>query len=100
MFRILPLLTPAEVAECRKIAANTQFIDGRATNPHNKAKNNQQLHDPAASQASSQIMLQAFGRSEEFREFAFPAKIAPPQAAVPTRWSPPPPGKSPPRSDA
>jgi PKHD-type hydroxylase len=78
MFRILPLLTPAEVAECRKIAANTQFIDGRATNPHNKAKNNQQLHDPAASQASSQIMLQAFGRSEEFREFAFPAKIAPP----------------------
>ena len=78
MYRILPLLTPTEVAECRKIAANTQFIDGRATNPHNKAKNNQQLHDPAASQASSQIMLKAFGRSEEFREFAFPAKIAPP----------------------
>ena len=78
MYRILPLLTPAEVAECRRIAAETQFIDGRATNPHNKAKNNQQLHDPAASQASSQIMLKAFARSEEFREFAFPAKIAPP----------------------
>ena len=78
MYRILPLLTATEVAECRKIAANTQFIDGRATNPHNKAKNNQQLHDPAASQASSQIMLKAFARSEEFREFAFPAKIAPP----------------------
>ena len=78
MYRILPLLTPSEVAECRKIAANTQFIDGRATNPHNKAKNNQQLHDQAASQASSQIMLKAIARSEEFREFAFPAKIAPP----------------------
>ena len=78
MYRTLPLLTATEVAECRKIAANTQFIDGRATNPHNKAKNNQQLHDPAASQASSQIMLKAFARSEEFREFAFPAKIAPP----------------------
>lgn len=78
MYRILPLLTAAEVAECRRIAANTQFIDGRATNPHNKAKNNQQLHDPAASQASSQIMLKALARSEEFREFAFPAKIAPP----------------------
>ena len=53
MYRTLPLLTATEVTECRKIAANTQFIDGRATNPHNKAKNNQQLHDPSASQASS-----------------------------------------------
>lgn len=78
MYRILPLLNSAEIAECRRIAANTTFIDGRATNPHNKAKNNQQLHDPAASQASSQIMLQAFARSEEFREFAFPQMIAPP----------------------
>ena len=78
MYRILPLLTAGEVAECRKIAANTQFVDGRATNPHNKSKNNQQLHDPAAGQASAQIMLQAFARNEEFRNFAFPARIAPP----------------------
>jgi len=78
MYRILPLLNPSEVAECRRIAANTQFIDGRASNPHNKAKNNQQLHDPAASQASAQIMLNALAKSVEFREFAFPAKIAPP----------------------
>jgi PKHD-type hydroxylase len=78
MYRILPLLNDSEVAECRRIAADTKFIDGRATNPHNKTKNNQQLHDPAAGQASSQLMLQAFSRSEEFREFAFPAKIAPP----------------------
>lgn len=78
MYRVLPLLTAAEVAECRRIAAETQFIDGRASNPHNKAKNNQQLHDPAAGQASAQIMLKSFARSDEFREFAFPAKIAPP----------------------
>ena len=78
MYRVLQLLSDGEIAECKKIAANTQFIDGRATNPHNKAKNNQQLHDPAASQASSQIMLKAMARSEEFREFAFPVKIAPP----------------------
>lgn len=78
MYRILPLLNAQEIAECRRIAANTEFIDGRASNPHNKAKNNQQLHDPAASQASAQLMLAAFARSEEFREFAFPAKIAPP----------------------
>ncbi|MBA3666969.1 MAG: Fe2+-dependent dioxygenase [Sphingomonas sp.] len=78
MYRVLSLLSASEVAECCRIASKTQFIDGRATNPHNKTKNNQQLHDPAASQASSQIMLQAFARSEEFREFAFPARIAPP----------------------
>lgn len=78
MYRVLPLLTAGEVAELKRIAETTQFIDGRASNPHNTAKNNQQLHDPAAGQRSAQIMLQAFGRSEEFREFAFPAKIAPP----------------------
>ena len=85
MYRILPLLNAQEIAECRRIAAETQFIDGRATNPHNKAKNNQQLHDPAASQASAQLMLAAFARSEEFREFAFPARIAPPML---TRYQP------------
>ena len=78
MYRILPLLSAQAVAECRRIAAETQFIDGRASNPHNTAKNNLQLHDPAASQASAQLMLAAFQCSEEFREFAFPAKIAPP----------------------
>lgn len=85
MYRILPLLTAQEIAECRRIAAETQFIDGRASNPHNKSKNNQQLHDPKAGQASAQLMLQAFGRSEEFREFAFPLKIAPPML---TRYQP------------
>lgn len=85
MYRILPLLNAQEIAECRRIAAETQFVDGRATNPHNKAKNNQQLHDPAASQASAQLILAAFARSEEFREFAFPANIAPPML---TRYQP------------
>ena len=85
MYRILPLLNAQDVDECRRIAAETQFIDGRASNPHNKAKNNLQLHDPAAGQASAQLMLAAFQRSEEFREFAFPAKIAPPLL---TRYQP------------
>lgn len=78
MYRVLPLLTEQEIGECRRIAEQTQFIDGRASNPHNKAKNNQQLHDAEASQRSSKLLLQAFARSPEFREFAFPIKIAPP----------------------
>ena len=85
MYRILPLLSAAEVSECRKIAASTPFVDGRITNPHNKTKNNQQLHDAAAYQKSSQLFLQAFGRSEEFREFAFPVTVAPP---LMTRYQP------------
>jgi PKHD-type hydroxylase len=85
MYRILRILSDAEVAECRKIAASAQFVDGRITNPHNKAKQNEQLHDQATYQKSAQLLLQAFGRNEEFREFAFPAVIAPPLI---TRYKP------------
>ena len=85
MYRILPILTDAEVAECRRIAASTPFVDGRITNPHNTAKQNEQLHDAAAYQRSSAIFQQALARSEEFREFAFPVALAPPMM---TRYGP------------
>jgi PKHD-type hydroxylase len=85
MYRILPLLRPSEVQECREIAATTQFVEGRITNPHNLAKVNEQLHDPTAYQRSAQLLLQAFQRSAEFRDFAFPARIAPPLI---TRYQP------------
>ena len=85
MYRILQLLTDAEIAECKQIAANTQFVDGRITNPHNKAKQNEQLHDAQAYQKSSQLLQQAYARSEEFHEFAFPTRIAPPMM---TRYKP------------
>jgi PKHD-type hydroxylase len=85
MYRILTLLTDAEVAECRRIAASAPFVDGRITNPHNQAKVNEQLHDQQAYQKSSQLLLGAFARSEEFREFALPARIAPPLI---TRYQP------------
>jgi len=85
MYRILQLLTDADVAECRKIAATAPFVDGRITNPHNKAKQNEQLHDQAAYQKSSQLLQQAYARSQEFHEFAFPVRIAPPMM---TRYKP------------
>lgn len=78
MYRILNILTDAEVEQCRKIAASAPFVDGRITNPHNTTKQNEQLHDAQAYQQSSQLLLQALGRKEEFREFAFPVSIAPP----------------------
>ncbi|HUP67804.1 MAG TPA: Fe2+-dependent dioxygenase [Sphingomicrobium sp.] len=85
MYRILNILTGAEVAECRKIAAETPFVDGRITNPHNVSKQNEQLHEAQAYQRSSQLLLQALGRNQEFREFAFPMTIAPPLI---TRYQP------------
>ena len=85
MYRVLQILTEAEVAECRKIAATAPFIDGRVTNPHNTAKQNEQLHDHSAYQRSSELLHQAMQRSPEFMEFAFPVALAPPMM---TRYKP------------
>jgi PKHD-type hydroxylase len=78
MFRVVNVLSAAEIAECKRIAAAAPFVDGRITNPHNKSKVNEQLHDADAYQKSSQLLLGALGRSQEFMEFAFPVNIAPP----------------------
>ena len=85
MYRVLDILTPQEVAECRQIAAHATFVDGKVSNPHNKAKQNEQLHEPTAYEHSAKLVLQALLRSEEFREFSFPAQIAPPLL---TRYKP------------
>ena len=85
MYRVLQILTDAEVAECRKIAASAPFVDGRLSNPHNTAKQNEQLHDPGAYQRSSELLRLAMLRSPEFMEFAFPVALAPPMM---TRYKP------------
>jgi PKHD-type hydroxylase len=78
MYRIVDILSPAEVEQCREIAASATFVDGKVSNPHNKAKQNEQLHEQNAYQKSAKIILDAMGRTPEFLEFAFPARIAPP----------------------
>jgi PKHD-type hydroxylase len=85
MYRVLQILTAAEVDECRNIAASAPFIDGRFTNPHNRAKQNEQLHDQTAYQRSAQLLHAALVRNEELMNFAFPVKIAPPLL---TRYKP------------
>ena len=85
MYRVLPILNDAEIAECRRIAESTPFLDGRITNPHNTAKQNEQLHDPTAYQKSSELLKQALVRTPEFMEFAFPVSMAPPLI---TRYKP------------
>ena len=85
MYRVLEVLNDFEVAECRRIAASAPFVHGRITNPHNKAKENEQLHDAAAYQKSSELLRKAMLRSPEFMEFAFPVSMAPPMM---TRYKP------------
>ena len=85
MYKILPILTAQEVEECRKIAASGPFVDGRITNPHNTAKQNEQLHDQSAYQRSAQLLQAALVRNEDLINFVFPVKIAPPLI---TRYKP------------
>ena len=85
MFKEIEILGRQDVEELRRIAASAPFVDGRISNPHNTAKQNLQLHDPAAYQRSAEIVLRALMASEEFRNFTFPASIAPPLL---TRYQP------------
>ncbi|HYN46540.1 MAG TPA: Fe2+-dependent dioxygenase, partial [Allosphingosinicella sp.] len=50
-----------------------------------KVKQNLQLHDEAAYQKSSQILMQAMLAHEDFRNFAFPVAMLPPMM---TRYTP------------
>lgn len=85
MYKVIDILTAAQVDQIKAIAAGAQFVDGRITNPHNTAKQNEQLHDASAYQQSAEILQRALVGSEEFRNFVFPALIAPPLV---TRYTP------------
>ena len=83
MFLEIPqLLSDAEITRLRQLGQELRFVDGRLSNPANTQKNNLQA-DPADQKyaESSQIVGAALLRSEEFRNFAFPKKIAPPLLA-------------------
>jgi PKHD-type hydroxylase len=73
------VITPEELDQIRQIAKSIRFVDGRASNPHNTAKNNLQMDvtQPEAHRAS-QIAGQAIGRNEEIKNFSFWKRIASP----------------------
>jgi PKHD-type hydroxylase len=72
-------LKPAEVVQLIGLAQALPFVNGRLSNPANTTKDNLQadLADPRAAE-SSKIVADAFARSDTFREFAFPKRVAPP----------------------
>ncbi|MGA9574227.1 MAG: Fe2+-dependent dioxygenase [Lysobacterales bacterium] len=79
ILEIPDFLSPSELKRLQQIATEATFVNGRLTNPHNTTKNNQQIDQAAPGyQESTQILMKAFVRNENFRDFAMPLKIAPP----------------------
>ena len=81
MFHIIPVLSPAAVSELREIAASSQFVDGRVSNPHSRVKNNTQLTEPAAVERSAELLRSALMSNEAFRNVTFAKAMAPPTLA-------------------
>jgi PKHD-type hydroxylase len=81
MYRILQVLSDSDIAECRRVAAEATFVDGKISNPQSTAKKNEQLHEPAAYKHSSELLKRALTRSAEFIDFAFPVAMALPMMA-------------------
>jgi len=76
------VLTAEEVAQLRAMAETARFVDGRISSPHSTVKDNLQIdHGDNAYAASSRMLAEALQRSEGFRNYAFPALMAPPLLA-------------------
>lgn len=78
MVRLLPLLDGEQVARLVEIAASAEWIDGRASNPTSKAKNNLQIKAGAARDESGRLLAEALRANAIFTEAAVPVAIAPP----------------------
>src|ERR1043165_7551880 len=76
------VLTASEIDQIRQIAKSVRFVEGRASNPHNLAKDNLQMDvsQPDAVRASN-IAGAAIARNEEIKNFVFPKRIASPLLA-------------------
>ena len=73
------VLAPEEIEQVRQLARAVRFVDGRASNPHNTAKNNLQMDvSQAEAQRASNIAGAAIARSAEIKDFVFPKRIASP----------------------
>ena len=72
-------LNAVEVARLRALGRELKFVEGRLSNPANKTKDNLQadLSDPRYAE-SVNVVAGGFARSREFRDFAFPRRVAPP----------------------
>ncbi|WP_321476781.1 Fe2+-dependent dioxygenase [uncultured Paludibaculum sp.] len=81
LLQIPDVLTPEQVAHCRRLLDESSWIDGRATaGPQSgMVKNNQQLpEDHPAAREMGDLILAALEHSGLFMAAALPAKVFPP----------------------
>lgn len=81
LLAIPDVLTAQEVAHCRKVLEETQWVDGKVTaGPQSaRAKYNLQIpEDAPAARQIGEIILSALGRSSAFITAALPLRVYPP----------------------
>jgi PKHD-type hydroxylase len=81
MIQVPELLSPAEVAEVRRLIDAAEWVDGNVTSGSQAAlaKRNRQLpEDSSAAKRAGEIVLDALGRNPLFVAAALPAKVWPP----------------------
>lgn len=81
LLQIPELLTADELAKCRQLLEQSEWVDGRVTAGHQsaQAKDNMQLpEDHPAAQEMGELILGALQRSQLFLAAALPLKVFPP----------------------
>lgn len=81
LIRIPNVLTPEEVAHCRRVLEGSDWVDGRVTAGEQSAKAKFNLQVPESAPASrelGELVLRALGRSPAFSTAALPLKVFPP----------------------
>ncbi|WP_137818199.1 Fe2+-dependent dioxygenase [Pseudomonas sp. 2FG] len=81
MVHIPKVLTPEQVADCRRLLQQAQWIDGKATAGFQSAlaKDNLQLpEDSPEGRQMGELILQALSRNPLFVSAALPSKVFPP----------------------
>lgn len=81
LIRIPAVLTPDEVAHCRQVLTETEWIDGRVTAGAQSAlaKHNLQVpEDAPEARALGELILRALGGNATFNAAALPLRVFPP----------------------
>lgn len=81
LVRVESVLSKEEVAHCRSVLENTQWVDGRVTAGAQSAlakRNLQVPEDAPQARALGEIILRALARSPRFNSAALPFRVYPP----------------------
>ncbi|MBS7538081.1 Fe2+-dependent dioxygenase [Ancylobacter lacus] len=81
LIAIPDLLSPAEVAHCRRVLEGSRWVDGRVTAGAQAARAKLNLQIPTDSAEAAELgdlVLQALGRNPTFTSAAMPLRVLPP----------------------